>query len=497
MQLTRILCTLYFACVLTMAAEDPSAKDKSITLQESIQMALENNLDVKIRRFDPTIAQYNLSGSYAAYEPLFGLFGQHSFNSQPGGFDTFGRALPAREIESDDFGTNPQLSGMLPTGTGLRYNGGFSMNESTFNSTNVSHSGNWSIGLTQPLLKDSWIDGGRMQIQVSKKALKMSELDLQQQIMVTINSVEQAYYNLIYARESVKVQEKALELVQRFLVETRKKVEVGALAQLEEKQAESQVATSKADLLSAQRSLALQENVLKSLITPDFAGWQDVHLVPGENLVPLPMSYNLQDSWRKGLTQRPDLQRFKLDLERRDIVLRYRKNQLLPELDLIGSYGHNGLNTSFDRVFDDLGTDQNPRWSYGARLSIPLGNISARNNYKAEKAAKQQALLQLKKLEKDIMVQIDDAIKQAQTNFERVEATKQARLFAEAALDAEQKKLENGKGTPFFVLQFQRNLTSARFEEIRGLAEYNNALAQLAYLEGATLERHRINISLK
>jgi outer membrane protein len=103
----------------------------------------------------------------------------------------------------------------------------------------------------------------------------------------------------------------------------------------------------------------------------------------------------------------------------------------------------------------------------------------------------------LKSREQDIMVEIDDAIKQAQSSFERVESTRQARLFAEAALEAEQKKLESGKTTSFFVLQFQRDLTAARFEEIRALAEYNIALSQLALRQGITLDRHRIDLIVK
>jgi outer membrane protein TolC len=130
-------------------------------------------------------------------------------------------------------------------------------------------------------------------------------------------------------------------------------------------------------------------------------------------------------------------------------------------------------------------------------LSIPLGNRAARQNYNLSKAQKEQAKLLLKKKEQDIMVEIDNAVKVAQTNFERVEATRQARLYAEAALEAEQKLLENGKSTSFFVLQLQRDLTARRSDEIRSLADYNNALAQLALVEGSVLERNRLTLDFK
>jgi HAE1 family hydrophobic/amphiphilic exporter-1 len=92
------------------------------------------------------------------------------------------------------------------------------------------------------------------------------------------------------------------------------------------------------------------------------------------------------------------------------------------------------------------------------------------------------------------MVQIDDAVKFIRSSFERVEATRAARAFAQEALSAEQKKLENGKSTSFLVLQAQRDLTQRRSEEIKALADYNNALAQLAWREGTTLERHKIQM---
>lgn len=475
-----------------------SGPTRPISLAEAIQLALSHNLDLQIERINPLIAEFNLSGSYSVYEPQLSLSGVHSFRSQPGGTDEFGRAKPSREVETDSFnaGIVPGVSGLVPTGLSYRWDA--NVTKSAFSPPGFEeYNGNWNLRLEQPLLRDMWIDAGRAQISIQKKNLKISELALVSQIMLTINNVEQAYYNLIFARENVRVQEAALELGRRSLSETEKRVQVGTLAPLEEEQAKARVAASKADLLTAHRGLAVQQNLLKSLITDDFGTWHPLHLVPTESLTPIPIAFDLQESWRRGLNQRPDLQQLRVDLQRRDITLRYQKNQLLPALDLVGSYGHNGLNTSYRGVLDDMLQDGNPNHSYGVVLTVPLGNIGARNRYKASKAEKQQALLQLKKLEEDIMIQIDDAIQQARNNFERVEATRQARLFAEAALDAEQKKLESGKSTPFLVLQFQRDLTAARFEEIRALAEYNIALTQLAFREGTTLQRHAIDVKVK
>ncbi len=505
----RVCCAGVALAGLEIAGADSGAQGREITLEQAIQMALESNLNVQIQRFEPMISQFNLTSSLANYyEPQLGFNVFHSFRSQPGGVDEFGRDVGNREVETDSFGGQPFIRGNAPSG--LNYSvqastSGTSSSNPGFQTSDV-YSGDWRIQVTQPLLRDAWTDSGRVNIKVNKKLLKISELGLMNQIMATVSRVEQAYYNLIAARENVTVVETALELAERTLTQNRKKVEVGTLAMLDEKEAESQVATSKADLISAQRNLAVQENVLKGLLTDDFAALQSTDLVPAEKLIAVPVTLDLQESWRLGLSQRPDLQQAKLDLERMNITLKYQKNQVLPQLDLVGSYGQSGFaggggpfapTPSYSRAFSSLGENDNPSYTIGTTLSVPLGNFGPRARHKAAQAQNKQTILQLKQLEQEIMIQIDDAVKRTQASFDRIEATRQARLFAEAAWKAEQQKLDNGKSTSFLVLQFQQRLTAARFSEISALAEYNIALSQLAVSEGTTLEKHRLNVNFE
>jgi len=106
----------------------------------------------------------------------------------------------------------------------------------------------------------------------------------------------------------------------------------------------------------------------------------------------------------------------------------------------------------------------------------------------------EEAAARYKRFEQDILVDIENDVAGAQIAFQRVEATRQEREFAEAALGAEEKKLEVGKSTSFIVLQLQRDLTTARSNEINALTDYNIALAQLANSEGRTLEKHGIDV---
>ncbi len=479
----------------TLAA--PGQQLRQISLEDAIQTALEHNLDIQIELKNPEIFQYTLNEAYSVYEPALTFSYSHDFNSSPGGINVEGLKRPSTEIDSDSFASSlgPGLSGYLP-GTGLRYQLNGNTSRSKFDPPGTEqYNAGAGISLRQPLLRDFWTDQPRTTIALNKRNVKIADWAFRQQVLTTVNNVEQAYYNLIFARENIRVQEKALELADRLLVENSKRVEVGQMAPLEEQQAKSQAATSRAALVEARRAYEAQENILKGLLTDDYAKLHGVRLEPTENLLSIPPSYDLAESWRKAFALRPDLQQLRLDLEKRDITLKFDFNQLFPALDLVGSYGRNGLNVSYGTALDDIANETNPRYSYGVVLSVPLGNISARNRYKVGKAEKKQALLRYKKLEDDILIQVDDSVKQVQASYERIQATHEARLFAEAALQAEQKKLESGKSTSFNVLQLQRDLTAARFEEIRALAEYNNALAQLAFREGSTLDRHHINVN--
>jgi outer membrane protein len=479
---------------------------RPVTLPEVINLALRNNYDIQFARLNPEIARYNLEGAYGVYDPVFNFGYDYSFRSQPGGFDEQGRTIPSREVSGDSWGDgNALISGYAPTG--LRYNfglnadrnksGGIGGGTNRVFEEDVNYSGGAGIRVTQPLLRDFWIDQPRATIKINKKRLQISEWQLRAQLITTVSLVESSYYDLIRARENIKVQRAALEYNNQLLRENKKRVEVGALAPLDEKQAEAEVARGVAALLQTEQAYAVALNNLKNLITQDFPSVANVVFDPMETLVAVPAHPELPESWKRGLTMRPEIQQLKLDLEARDINLKFLKNQIWPALDLVGSYGQSSINTDYGRALEDLTRNNNERYSYGVLLSIPIGNRSARNSYKAQKSSNAQALIDYKSLEQDIMISIDNAIKLLQSQYQQVEATRQARLFAQDALSAEQKKYENGKSTSFNVLLFQRDLTRSRFEELSALAEYNKALAGLAAQEGATLTRYNLNVTVE
>jgi outer membrane protein len=470
---------------------------RNLSLQECVKIALEHNLDVKIARFDPEIARQNISVAYGSYEPVFEVGGTHSYNASPGGIDQQNRSYPGTTTDGNDYRAG--IVGLLPTGLTVGLGGDLSTRDGLNPSGSFENAdSSASIQLRQPLLRNFWIDNTRLTIQVNKKLLQMSEQALRGQIMSTVTSVQLAYYDLLLAQERIKVQEQALQLAERLVKESKRRVQAGTVARLDEKQAESQVSARQSDLFGAQGAFAAQEYQLKSLLSDNFSDWDGVRIEPTERLTVVTNEFDLHQSWGCGMAQRPELLQLKLDLERQGFVLKYLRNQAFPQLDLVGSYGQVGADRSFTGALDGIRKGDSPFYTFGAVLSIPLGgNRSARATYRANKVGLNKSLVRLKQLEQDIMVDIGVAMEQARTRFAQVEATKQSRLFAQIALEAEQKKLDSGRTTSFVVLQLQRDLTTAQLAQLGALTEYNKALAQLALREGTTMERNRLDLLTK
>jgi outer membrane protein len=219
--------------------------------------------------------------------------------------------------------------------------------------------------------------------------------------------------------------------------------------------------------------------------------------VPMEQLSAMPQEFDLQASWRAALGNRPDIMEQRINLDRQNITVKYNFNQLFPELDLTGSYGRNASDATLSGNLNDIREERNPFYSYGVVMSVPLGNRVARNNYKSSKVSAKQALLELKRLEQSAIVTVENDVGQVRADLLTIQARKDARIFAEDALAAEQKKLENGKSTTFNVLSLQSKLTTARSAEIRAMANYSEHLAQLALDEGTTLDKNHIDFKVK
>jgi outer membrane protein TolC len=496
MRLLRVLLALAVAGAAALAQTNGPVNGQVLSLQDCIQFALQSNLDLQIDRYNPKIALYALNGAYGGYDPTFNLSGEHDHRESGSQVLGGGFIIPSSVLDDNSF--NSSLGGLSPWGTTYSLQGNITDEYGSSGGGPFKNTvGSASFTLDQPLLKNFWIDSTRLTIRIAKNRLQYSELLFKLQIMQTITTLEQAYYDLIYDRENVEVQEKAVELAERLVVENKERLRVGTLAPLDLQSAEAQAATSRAAVIAAQNTAGTQERLVKQLISSDYTRWANVRLIPSGSLTAISQAPNVQDGWSKALTQRPDLLQAKLDVEKQGIQLKYDKNQLYPQLDAFGTYGYNGSGDQFSSALYDIQQTDKRFYTYGGKITLPLANVGARNTVKSDKATLQQLILTLKKLEQSIMVTVDNDVWALRSAYNQVEATRAAREYEEAALDAEQKKLENGKSTTYTVLQVQRDLTTARGTEIQALDTYNKSISQLSLDEASTLTRLSIDLDVK
>jgi outer membrane protein TolC len=505
----RMLLAVALATPLMGAGQSnpPATRTRLLSLDESIEMALSRNLDLQIQRASADIARFELNGSYGAYVPQLSFSAKHDYVSQPGDFD-FDKENPhfPYKLRTDTAG--PRLTGELPIGLSfdLKAVAGRKDASTDFSSdTNAAapfrRTNNFfaetDLTLRQHLLRDFWIDKDRELILVRKKDVKISEQELQFQTMKTVLAVELAYYDLAAAREQVRVQEKALELKKQFVTETRRRVEVGDLPPLDSDQAETQLENTLTALSVMREALATRQNAFKALITDNFMDWVDVEPLPSDTLSAIKEEVNRSESFRRALVGRPDLIQARLAVERSEVSVRFRKNQLFPNLDLIGRYGSYNVEEHASSAISESARFHDPDYSYGVVLSFPLSNVKERNDYRASKANRWITELQLRKAEQEVLLQVADFVNRVNLRFDQIGSTRKARTYAEAALAAEEKKLQNGLSTSFFVLQLQETLTAARTAEVEALADYNRAVAQLSFAEGTSLRRHRLKLEAR
>ena len=424
MQLKSVL-SVGFVCSSVLAANaqavfSTNRTTKSLSRDECVKLAVEYNLRIQVLQFDPNLRRFELAAAKGFYDPAFTTEYHRSSSSREGSVDPQ-TGLSGSSITSDEDRFTPALGGFLPTG--MRYDllGDFRHTRGVSGAPFDEYTASTGIQLDQPLLRNSWNDAPRTEMQVRKRELKISEMTLEQEIRQVVLDVHLLYHELMFSLGDVDVKQKAYEVTTNFVAEQRAKVAVGNLAEIEVKQAESQAATAQTDLIEAHRRVTAAGNALKNLVTDDYQGWLNVRIEPTEKLVAVPERLDLSESWASALAERPDLKRLELQ---GDILALDRKrsyNQLYPDLNVVGGYGRSGLDRSFSTpgttntpplnynsslgaALDDIAEGRNPRWNVGFLFRIPLSRQVERNRYKAAKEDEKKNTVLLKQLHQSILL---------------------------------------------------------------------------------------------
>ncbi len=494
-------------------AEHPGVDPNAIrlTLQQAVEMALESNLDIVVSRLETQVRAEGVSFARGVYKPFISL-GINTLNSaSPAQNQLVGAQTLTSTRSNYNFVWQQQVS------TGGNYFIQWANLRSTTNSAfagfNPLYDTSALAQITQPLMANFGTDASKQQILVAQNVERISRSQFEIQVMNTVRDVEFAYWDLVFAIRDLDVARGSLQLAQDLLRNNRIQVEVGTMAPIDVLEAEAEVAAREETVILAEELIRVTEDILKRLIndptSPDF--WESSYAPVDQPMIG-EVEVDVDDAVRIALSRRPVLEQSRVELETRSYNLRYAKNQLMPQLDVVGSLAFNGIGGTQlvredfagtpsliipggygDAINQVFGGDFRD-WSIGLNVSYPLGNSQAQAQHaQAQIAARQQRAL-ISSNEILIAQEVRRAAGAVETNRKRIDATRVARDLSQRRLEAEQKKFEVGMSTSFLIVQAQRDLSLAAASELRALIDFVKAIAALERAKGTILDRSNVAV---
>ncbi|HOQ31311.1 MAG TPA: TolC family protein [Candidatus Hydrogenedens sp.] len=475
-----------------------------MSLKECIEMALKQNPDIIVSGLEPRKAQADQLTAQGMFDPFLQTSLQHNYAS----------VLASQQIrayaEISSFDTKQtafesSLGGKLKLGTQYAVTFNTNIEETSFSNFAKDYSGQLLFTLTQPLLRGFGIKVNTARLEMAKKSEKIGEGQLKMTIMNTVNEIIKAYWDLVGAMENVKVREEALANAERLLSISEKRREIGTAADIEVLQAKAGVATRQSELVAAQAQLESASDMLKNLLMlREENMFSKVLIVPtdrphsfeNENFDLSKLAPDLDQSVEKALKNRPEIAMADLQIDIADLQMLQARNDMLPQLDLIGSYGQGGRDRSITKMFYGIRDDDETYYTYGIKATIPIGNRAGRGAFQRARLTKREMEERKKKIEQAIMMGVHLAIRNVETNRILVESNRQARKLQEANVIAEEKRLRLGVSTSWRVLQVQTDYTMAKTMELQAQISYEKALIDLYLAEGSLLDNLEIEVKL-
>ena len=346
-----------------------------LTLQDAVELALENSMDIAVQRYVPWFAETDILATEAGAQP-FGISGaeiRQSFANIP--FLNYDPTLTS-QISYDDRRTpvnNPLTSGTgaataiaqaltthtagytnslsegFSTGTTatVAWNNTRSSSSSLFNLFNPDVSSSLVVTLQQQLLNGFGRFVNRRNIMIAKNNRKLADFVFTQQAITTVTSTIDAYWELAYARANVEVQQQAVAVSQRLYGDNKKQLEIGTLAPLDVTRAEAQLATDQQNLIIAQTVKLQDEQILKNAISKDplAANLINVEIIPTDKPTPpeATETATFEESIREAFQKRPELLEQQINITNAGIDARATAIALRPTATLFAQYTSQGL----------------------------------------------------------------------------------------------------------------------------------------------------------
>jgi outer membrane protein TolC len=467
---------------------------------EAVNLALEQNLGIRIERLNPQIQDYTVAQSRASWVPTF------TSNFVGGSTDS---PITNLFAGGQDKVTDGRFDAVFGVQQQLRTGGNYSFSWDTirstttnfFNNFNPQLRSNFSFNITQPLLRNRRIDNNRQQLQLNERIREISDINLRVTLVRTTRNVRNAYWDLVFAINNLTAQRESLDLARRLLGDNEKRVQIGTMAPIDIVEAQSEVARNQEAVIVAEAAIKQAEDRLRTLIldpnAPDF--WTTT-IEPTDPGAFAEAELDVAEAVQRATANRTEVLQARNTLQQNDIGIQFIRNQILPEINASATYGLVGLGGSlleplafnqlgagipnrnvlssrgFGSVLGDVFSNAYPAWTFGIQIGYPIGASANEANLAKARLQYSQSQVQLRNAELQVATEVRDAARQVQTNRQRVDTSRVARELAERRLEAEEKKFAAGIQISFFVFQAQRDLAQARTNEVKAILDYNKSV---------------------
>ena len=480
----------------TASMPAPQQDGIHLTLNDAIQIALQNNQDLNVSVNAAQASQFALFQNTGIYDPLVTANSFRAHNDAP----TSTALAGAEVLRQDTVDAALGISQLTPWGGTATFGlvGNRTLSNSSFSNINPALTAGLSLGISQPLLRNFGTRATNILIDTSRNTRDAAYQTFVRSVQVTIDTVEQAYWDLVYARANLAVKQEAVGIATELNRITRIKIDVGSLAPIDIVQTEVGIATAEQDVINAEGVLGVAEDQLRRTLNFEATTTTTTPIIATDEIRVERQPYDLAAGLTGALEHRPEIVAQNFVVSSDQMRYDYWENQTLPQLDLVAGYGKAGLsgktfltdpngqlvqppqvlsNTNWFNAADQLFTDNFKNWRVGFVFSYPIFNRTARGargvaefNLETEKA-------NLTVLEQNVVQNVRNAHRVIDTASRQIDAAAKGRELAERNLDAARKKYDNGMTTSFEVSQIQVQLSDAQSRELNALAIYRKAVS--------------------
>lgn len=463
-----------------------------LTLAEAIRLALERNPTIKVEAYAPEIARANVVAALGAFDPALGFSRSYSRSYASSSGDVV--PLPTELVKTDN--TSIAVTGLLPTG--LQYTVGGSAENALgpFNGFANNYASFGGVNLTQPLLRGFGFGANLVNVRVARANRAISQWQYRQTLIDTVTNVIIAYSSLVLAHDELRIAISYRDLGSTEFTQNEESLKAGSMSQSDVTTARAQVALREEAILMGQNAVRSADNQLRELIGErSFPAGRPLLVVEtpdSPEVTPDPST-----DFQYALANRPDYQAARLGIVVDRANYLAARNGLLPQVNLVASYGYNGLAQTFAASRRMVATEDFPSSSIGLNVSIPFTNAQARGHARAARLQCEQAEADLKRLEADIAVSIADAAEAIDTAKKRVAADRAAYELQRQALADEVKKERAGQSSTLAVIQVQAYLIQAENSVAEAEDAERQAIAAYDHETSFALARYHIDAAAR